>query len=121
VVWDGFIIVERVFQILRNICSNLHIVFGILSLQKAYYFVEIFLLQLFHSQASMFFYTMMAFSASLFIIILFGDFLVGKFISVSFVLSNNIWVVCSQLLSVEGILSCLMEVKVPLMSHGLLK
>ena len=45
----------------------------------------------------------------------------GKFISVSFVLSNNIWVVCSQLLSVEGILSCLMEVKVPLMSHGLLK
>ena len=29
--------------------SNLHIVFGILGLQKAYYFVEIyFLLQLFH-------------------------------------------------------------------------
>jgi len=31
---------------------------------------------------------------------------VGKLISVSFVLSNNIWVVCSQLLSVEGILFC---------------
>ena len=30
----------------------------------------------------------------------------GKLISVSFVLSNNIWVVCSQLLSVEGILFC---------------
>jgi len=31
---------------------------------------------------------------------------VGKLISVSFVFSNNIWVVCSQLLSVEGILFC---------------
>ena len=42
------------------------------------------------------------------IIILFGDFfLVGKLISVSFVFSNNIWVVCSQLLSVEGILFCI--------------
>ena len=30
----------------------------------------------------------------------------GKLISVSFVFSNNIWVVCSQLLSVEGILFC---------------
>jgi len=39
---------------------------------------------------------------------LFGDFfLVGKLISVSFVFSNNIWVVCSQLLSVEGILFCI--------------
>jgi len=28
----------------------------------------------------------------------------GQAYSVSFVLSNNIWVVCSQLLSVEGIL-----------------
>jgi len=31
---------------------------------------------------------------------------VGKLISVSFVFSNNIWVVCSQLLSVEGIIFC---------------
>jgi len=31
---------------------------------------------------------------------------VGKLISVSFVLSDNIWVVCSQLLSVEVILFC---------------
>jgi len=31
---------------------------------------------------------------------------VGKLISVSFVFSNNIWVVCSQLLSVKGILFC---------------
>ena len=30
----------------------------------------------------------------------------GKLISVSFVFSYNIWVVCSQLLSVEGILFC---------------
>jgi len=45
---------------------------------------------------------------------------VGKLISVSFVLSNNIWVVCSQLLSVEGILFA-MEIKMPLVSHGLLK
>jgi len=29
---------------------------------------------------------------------------VSKLISVTFVLSSNIWVVCSQLLSVEGIL-----------------
>ena len=29
-----------------------------------------------------------------------------KLISVRFVLSSNIWVVCSQLLSVEGILFC---------------
>jgi len=49
--------------------------FGILSLQKAYYFVGIcFLLLLFHRQASMFFYIMMSFLESLFIIILFGDF-----------------------------------------------
>jgi len=50
---------------------------------------------------------MMAFLESLFIITFFGDFFsVGKLISVSFVLSNNILVVCSQLLSVEGILFC---------------
>jgi len=54
-----------------------------------------------------FLYIMMEFLESLFIIILFGDFFwVGKLISVSFVFSNNIWVVCSQLLSVEGILFC---------------
>ena len=44
----------------------------------------------------------------------------GKLISVSFVFSNNIWVVCSQLLSVEGIFFA-MEVKMNLVSHGLLK
>ena len=69
----------------------------------------------------MFFYIMMAFLESLFIINLFGDFfLVGKLISVSFVLSNNIWVVCCQLLSVEGNFFA-MEVKMPFVSHGLLK
>jgi len=37
----------------------------------------------------------------------FGDFFsVGKLISIRFLFSNNIWVVCSQLLSVEGILFC---------------
>jgi len=56
----------------------------------------------------MFFYIMMVFLERWLIIILFGDFfLVGKLISVSFVFSNNIWVVCSQLLSVEGILFCI--------------
>ena len=35
----------------------------------------------------------------------------GKLISVNFVFSNNIWVVCSQLLSVEGILFCKKESK----------
>ena len=55
----------------------------------------------------MFFFIMMALLESLFIIILFGDFFkVGKLISVSFVFSNNIWVVCSQLLSVEDIPIC---------------
>jgi len=44
---------------------------------------------------------------------------VGKLIYVRFVLYNNIWVVCSQLLSVEGILFG-MEVKMPLVSHALL-
>ena len=40
---------KGIFQPLRRNYSNLHIVFGILSLQKAYYFVEIcFLLQLLH-------------------------------------------------------------------------
>ena len=69
----------------------------------------------------MFFYIMMALLESLFIIILFGDFFeVGELISVSFVFSNNIWVVCSQLLSAEGIFFA-MEVKMPLVSHGLLK
>jgi len=45
---------------------------------------------------------------------------VGKLISVRFVLSNNIWVVCSQLLSVQDIFFFAMEVKMPLVSHGLL-
>ena len=46
---DGFIFVERDFPTSEKNCSNLHIVFGILSLQEAYYFVGIcFLLQLFH-------------------------------------------------------------------------
>ena len=48
-VGDDFIFVERDFPTSEKKCLNLHIVFGILSLQKAYYFVEIcFLLQLFH-------------------------------------------------------------------------
>jgi len=45
---------------------------------------------------------------------------VGKLISVSFVLSNNIWVVCSKLLSVEGI-NYAMEVKMSLVSHVFFK
>jgi len=45
---------------------------------------------------------------------------VGKLISVSFVFSNNIWVVCSQLLSVEGILFCNGSQNA-LVSHDLLK
>jgi len=50
------------FSNLRKNCLNPHIVFGFLSLQKAYYCVEnCFLLQLFHWQASMCFYIMMAF------------------------------------------------------------
>jgi len=32
---------KGIFQLLRRNCSNPHIAFGILNLQKAYYFVEI--------------------------------------------------------------------------------
>jgi len=40
---------KGIFQPLRNNVLNLHIVFGILSLQKAHYFVEIcFLSKLFN-------------------------------------------------------------------------
>jgi len=49
VVGDGFIFVDRDFPTPEKKFLNLHIVSGILSLQKAYYFVEIcLLLQLFH-------------------------------------------------------------------------
>ena len=44
----------------------------------------------------------------------------GKLISASFVLSDNIWVVCSQLLSAE-VFFFAMEVKLHLVSRGLLK
>jgi len=50
VVGDGFIFVERDFPLLRKNCSNLHIIFGILCLQKTcsllgfvfycYYFID---------------------------------------------------------------------------------
>jgi len=64
----------------------------------------------------MFFYFVMAFLESLFTRNLFGDFF--KWVSVFLYVLYCFF--CSQLLSVEGI--CLaMEVKMPLVSHGLLK
>ena len=74
-VGDDFIFVERDFPTSEKNCSTLHIVFGILSLQKAYFswdlfFIAILSLTSFH----VFFYIMMEFLESLFIIILFGDF-----------------------------------------------
>jgi len=99
---------KGIFQLLRKNCSNLHIVFGILSLQKAFFLLGfVFYCYYFIDNLPCFFYIIMAFLESLFIIILFADFFsVGMLISVNFLFSNNIWVVCSRLLSVEGILFC---------------
>ena len=75
VLGDGFIFVERDFPTSEKNCSNLHIVFGILSLQKAYFLLGfVFYCYYFIDKLPCFFCIMMAFLESLFIIILFGDF-----------------------------------------------
>ena len=63
--WKG------IFQLLRKNCSNLHIVFGILSLQKANFLGGfVFYCYYFIDKLPCFFYIMMALLESLFIIIL---------------------------------------------------
>ena len=108
-VGDGFIFVERDFPTSEKKLFKFSHCFWHSESSKSLlfrwdlFFIAIISLTSFH----VFFYILMAFLESLFIIILFGDFFqVGKLISVSFVLSNNIWVVCSHLLSVEAILFC---------------
>ena len=74
-VGDGFIFVERDFPTSEKNCSNLHIVFGILSLQKAYFLLGfVFDCYYFIDKLPSFFYIMMALLESLFIIIFFGEF-----------------------------------------------
>jgi len=106
VVRDGFIFVERDFPTSeKKLFKSLHCFWHSEPSKSLLfcwdlYIIAIISLTSFH----VFFYIMMAFLESLFIVVLFGDFFqVDKLISVSFALFNNIWVVCCQLLSVEQV------------------
>jgi len=126
VVGDGFIFAERDFPTSEKKLFNSSYCFLHSESSKTLLFCwDLFLIDIISLTSSVFFNIMIPFVMSwfqcLFIIIVFGDFFwVGKLISVSFVFSDDIWLLVVNFYLWRAFFFA-MEVKLPLVSHGLSK